>query len=152
MQDMLSQRSFVLTTLAGNINNLHVLRWIVCFYVRVNGLLHHSMAQLRSSQLAPNGRLITLLGKLICTIQVVDVVNQDLQKEAKHQSNVQQLSVKISEILQKSENSWYSDRLPRCLLKLALHIGGVIRWENNKNIPDSILIHFRMHPLSSIHF
>lgn len=73
--------SGLLTVLAGCVHHLHVRRGVNSFDVGVNGLLDQVSLQLSSAQLAPHRRLITALCKLVGTIQVPDVFNQDLQGE-----------------------------------------------------------------------
>ena len=67
-----------LTVIAGNGDNLHVLRWVVGLNVRVDRFFHHGLVELGASQLTPNGRVIASLSKLVGPVQVADIVNQHL--------------------------------------------------------------------------
>lgn len=70
------------TACVGSLDNLHVGRRIVCFDVGVNGFLHHPFLELSFGQLAPHGRLIATLSKLIGSVQVPNVLDQNLGKES----------------------------------------------------------------------
>lgn len=78
----------VLTVLAGGVDHLHVRRGVNSFDVGVNGLLNQVSLQLGSAQLAPHGRLVTALCKLVGAIQVPDVFNQDLRAEKESLRNL----------------------------------------------------------------
>lgn len=95
-----------LTAFASNIDHFHVLGRVISLNVWINSLLDHSLAQLSSSQLAPDGWLITLLRKLICTIQIVDVINQNLShKQQTHQVNTNMQVSKYKQG-QKTSQKW----------------------------------------------
>ena len=46
--------------------------------VGVDGLLHHALVQLGVRQLAPHGRVVAPLRKLVRSVQVVQIVDQNL--------------------------------------------------------------------------
>ncbi len=72
-----------LTLGIGCLNDLCVGGRVVCLDVGVNGLLHHHALQLGLGQQAPHRRLVAPLGKLVGSVQVSDVCDEDLGKRRK---------------------------------------------------------------------
>ena len=71
------------TTLASHGDNFHILGWVICFDVGVDGFLDKSLVELCSGQLAPYSRVVTALCKLVGPIQIVHIINENLQREQK---------------------------------------------------------------------
>ena len=80
------------------LNDLGVGGGVVCLDVGVDGFLDHGRFELSLSQLAPHRRLVATLRKLISTVQVADVVDQNLRdlKRKHHQRGVNKLHFLIT--------------------------------------------------------
>ena len=74
----MSTSTWHLTSTVCCLNDLGVGGRIVCLDVRVDGLLHHGSLELGLGQLAPDSRLVATLGKLVGTVQVTNMVDQNL--------------------------------------------------------------------------
>ena len=77
---MQTEEFATLTSAAGDGDDLRVLRRVVCFDVGVDGLLDETLVQLRLTELTPHAWLVALLGEFVGAVQVVDVVNQHLER------------------------------------------------------------------------
>ena len=67
-----------LTAPAGWLNNFQVRGRVVPSDIGVDGFLHQIFLELGLGQLTPHSRLIASLRKLICPVQVSNVLDQDL--------------------------------------------------------------------------
>ena len=77
---MQTEEFSALTSAAGDGDDLCVLRRVVGLDIGVDGFLDETLVQLRLTELTPHTRLVALLGELVGTVQVVDVVNQHLER------------------------------------------------------------------------
>jgi len=74
----------LLTALVGGLHHLHVGGGVVGLDVGVDGLLDQALLELCLGQLAPHGRLVAALRKLVGAVQVADVLDQHLREHGKH--------------------------------------------------------------------
>ena len=70
----------IFTTLVGGLYHLHVGRGVVSLDVGVDSLLDQALLQLSLGQLAPHSWLVAALGKLIGSIQIPNVLNENLAR------------------------------------------------------------------------
>jgi hypothetical protein len=87
-------------------HNVNVSRWIIGLDKWINGFLHKTLLQLSLGQLAPHSRLIASFSKFICSIQIIDIINQDLQIEYFNEST-------LTTLLSITDNFKYSDAISR---------------------------------------
>lgn len=69
-----------LTALGCSLSHLHVSRGVISLDIRVNGFFDQAFVKLGLCQLTPHWWLIAALSKLISSVQVTDVLNQNLNK------------------------------------------------------------------------
>lgn len=72
-----------LTTLSCSLSHLHVGGRVVGLDVGVDGLFDQTFLQLGLGQLTPHWRLVAALGELVSSVQVTNVLDQDLQQSSK---------------------------------------------------------------------
>lgn len=75
-----------LTTLSCSLSHLHVSRGVISLDVRVDGFFDKALLKLGLCQLTPHWWLIAALSKLISSVQVTDVLNQNLDE---NKTNIQ---------------------------------------------------------------
>lgn len=68
-----------LTSIVGSLDDFGVSGWVISLDVRVNGLLYHRSFQLSLGQLTPDSRLVAALGEFIGTVQVTNVIDENLR-------------------------------------------------------------------------
>lgn len=68
-----------LTALGSSLSHLHVSGRVIGLDVGVDGFFHHPFLKLGLCQLTPHRGLIAALGKFIRSVQVPDVLNQNLE-------------------------------------------------------------------------
>lgn len=73
-----------LTALGCSLSHLHVGGGVVSLDVGVDGLLDQTFLELSLRQLTPHWRLVAALGKLISSVQVTDVLDQDLEPKREY--------------------------------------------------------------------
>ena len=64
--------------MCSSLSHLHVRRGVVSLDVRVDGFLHQTLLKLGLRQLTPHRRLVAALRKLIGSVQVTNVLNENL--------------------------------------------------------------------------
>lgn len=84
---------FHLTALGCSLSHLHVSRRVICLNVRVNGFFDQALLKLGLCQLTPHWWLIAALSKLISSVQVTNVLNQNLDKMRQHSDYVTSSSI-----------------------------------------------------------
>lgn len=82
-----------LTALGCSLSHLHVSRGVICLDVRVNGFFDQALLKLGLCQLTPHWWLIAALSKLISSVQVTNVFNQNLYKMRQHLDHVTSSSI-----------------------------------------------------------
>lgn len=82
-----------LTALGCSLSHLHVGRGVIRLDVRVNGFFDQALLELGLCQLTPHWWLIATLSKLISSVQVTDVLNQNLDKMRQHSNHIASKSI-----------------------------------------------------------